>query len=302
METYTTSRNLYGDLTNNSTSTNLNLGDKLINLSIRQILNERKWYFLEQTSTSTTTGSTQFYDLPNDYASLIDVTITISSSTYTPREITSRRRWDLLNRTTNVKSDIPEWFFIFNNQVGFYPIPSSSSNTITFNHTKRIVDLNLADYTTGTIATATNDSASITGGSTSWTTGQDALHFRITATAAAKGGDHRWYSIKSIDSTTTLTLDRKYLGNSIATATAAYTIGQVSLIPEEFQQLPIFRAAEIYFTSVKPQAQQAQLYKGLYAEGLGRLQNQFGEKSTDPVVDMGIGEPRPINPNLRIEL
>lgn len=302
METYTSSRNLFGDLTSNSSSTNLTLGDKLINISIRGILNERKWYFLEQASTSTTVASQQFYNLPNDYASLINVTVTISNTIYTPREINSRKEWDRLNQSTSVESDIPEWFFIFNNQVGFYPTPSSAGNTITFNHTKRIVDLTITDYTTGTIVTATNGSTSIVGASTVWTAGMADKFFKITATDAAKGGDERWYSVASIDSGTTLTLDRKYLGTSIATGGASYILGQVSVIPEEFQQLPIFRAAEIYFTSIKPQANQAQLYKGLYLEGLARMQAQFGSKSTDPTTDMGIDEPQIINPNLTIEL
>ena len=37
MLSYTGSRNLYGSLTNNTTATNLTLGDTLINQSIRKI-------------------------------------------------------------------------------------------------------------------------------------------------------------------------------------------------------------------------------------------------------------------------
>jgi len=38
MLSYTTGRNLYGSLTNNTTTTNLTLGDTLINQSQRKIL------------------------------------------------------------------------------------------------------------------------------------------------------------------------------------------------------------------------------------------------------------------------
>lgn len=302
METYTSSRNLYGDLTNNSTATNLTLGDKLVNIALRQILNIRQWFFKEKSDTITTVASQQFYDLLADYGSLINVTVTISSTTYTPLEVTTRQEWDRLNQSSSVTSDIPEFFYIFNNQVGFYPKPSSASNTITINFNRKIVDLSIADYTTGTIVTATNGSANIVGSGTSWTAGMAGKWLKIAPTDAALGGDGRWYEVESIDSATTLKLTRNYEGVSIVAGAGTYILGDVSILPEEFQQLPVFRATEIYFTSTKPQTVQAQLYKGLYQEGLASLQAQFSGKSTDPVVDIGINKPEIINPNLTIEL
>ena len=300
MQTYTSLRNLYGDLTNNSSSANLTLGDTLLNIFTRRILNKRQWFFKDTSSTITTVASQQFYTFPANYGSLINVTVTISNTTYTPIQINDRKKWDRLNQSSSVTSDIPEWYFIFNDQVGFYPKPSGGSNTINIYFKKKVIDLSIADHTTGTIATATNNSASITGGSTSWTAGMAGKQFKITPTNAAKGGDGIWYEITSIDSTTTLTLTKNYLGTSIATASTAYIIGDTSILPEDFQQLPVWKAAETYFTSIKPQTVQAQLFKGLFVEGFADLQAQFSSKDTDPVTDIGVVEPDIINPNLTI--
>ena len=304
MQTFTSSRNFYGDLTQNGTSTNLTLGDKLINLTTRQILNRRRWPFLEKTTTDSTVDSQQFYDLPYDYGRLIDVTVTLSSTKYTPREVTSRQEWDRLNASTSVESDIPEFYFIFNKQIGFYPTPSSSNtDAITYVYQRQSKNLSLADYTTGTITTATNGSTAVVGTSTVWTAKMAGLWLRITDSLTANTGDGRWYEIASVTDATNLVLDKTYGGISIAAGTAAYTIGQVSLIPEDYQELPVYKAAEVYFTSIKPEPTQAQLYKVLYEEGLQNMVQEHGSKSTSPVIDMGILDDRHItNPNLTIAL
>jgi hypothetical protein len=305
MRSYTGSRNFFGDLTQNSNSTNLTLGDKFINASIKQILNLRRWDFLEKTATDSTVASQQFYDLPFDYGRLIDVTVTIGSTQYTPREVTNRRFWDRINTSSSVTSDIPEWYYIFNKQLGFYPTPSSATaDAISYAYHRQRKDLSLADYTTSTILTATDGSTAIVGNSsTAWTAKMAGLWLRITDSLTANTGDGRWYEIASITDATNLVLDKAYGGISIAAGTAAYTIGQVSLIPEDYQDLPVYKAAEIYFTSIKPEANQAQLYKILFEEGLDSMTKEHGSKTTDMVTDMGVLEDRHIiNPNLTIEL
>ena len=44
MLTYTSSRNLFGTLTNNSSTANLAVGDTLINAAIREVLRSRNWH------------------------------------------------------------------------------------------------------------------------------------------------------------------------------------------------------------------------------------------------------------------
>src|SRR5689334_1770214 len=108
MLSYTGRRNLFGTLTNNSTSANLTVGDTLMNASEKRILAKRPWPFLEKKDTTLTTiASTAGYELPQKVGKLYAVTITVSGSIYTPRIIESEREWQELTETT-VTSDSVE--------------------------------------------------------------------------------------------------------------------------------------------------------------------------------------------------
>ena len=59
-----------------------------------------------------------------------------------------------------------------------------------------------------------------------------------------KTPDRIWYKISAFVAAARVTIDRPYLGGEIAGA--SYTIGQVSLIPEDFQILPVYEAVMNY--------------------------------------------------------
>src|SRR5947209_4165479 len=131
MKSYTTLRNLYGSFTQDTSSGNLTLGDQLINDETRRMLRKTPW-LLEATWTDTTVASTQFYKLPPDYGKLINATVTVSTSLpISPKEVTSREFWDYLNLNGSFTSTYPEWRYIYNKQLGFWPTPSASGKTIT---------------------------------------------------------------------------------------------------------------------------------------------------------------------------
>ena len=168
MLTYTNLIADYKLLTKDTSTDNTTLGNALLMEGMRRVLNYRPWKFLEETYTTVTVADQQFYNLPYNFKKLSNLTLTISTSKYIPNEVPSRDYWDRLNSVTNVSSDTPSYYFIFNNQVGLYPIPATAGNTITMNIKKRIKDVLTADYTAGTV-TVTNDNATVTGASTSWT-------------------------------------------------------------------------------------------------------------------------------------
>lgn len=287
MLTYTGSRNLFGNLTNNDAAANLTLGDTLINESIRELITLRQWDFRETTSTLSTVASQQAYQLPADVGKLLNLYVTVSSTRYNPTQVTSRDQWDRINSNTSVTSDIPEFFFIFNNKVEFYPTPASStSNAITFVYERIFRDLSVADYTTGTITTATAASTAIVGDSTVWTAQMVGRVFRITHTDTANTGDGRWYKIASRSSNTAIVLTEPYIGTSISGGSAAYTIGDASIIPEAHQRIPVYRAAEIYFTSIQPQPRRADMYKALYGEGIKAMIIDQGSKDASPRISL----------------
>lgn len=294
---YTERRNLYGSLTVDTSSENLTLGDTLINEADKRIMNSHAWPFLQKDATTTTVASQQFYDLPFNYRKLISKpTVTSGSITYTPAESPNTEAWNRLNSVSN-NSDIPQVFFIFNQQIGFYPLPSTSGNTITIPYEIMQQDLSVADFSTGTIVSITNATTTVTGTGTSWTSALAGKFIQISADNTADTGDNEWYEVASVTSTTVLELSDNYNGSSIASATQAYTISQMSRLPDGYDMLPIYKAVETYFVS-NGESGKADSYKNQYDELLKQLVSDRGTKLSNIVMrrDGAIGNIK--NPNL----
>lgn len=279
MQTYTSGRLYAGGLVNDTSAATLTLLDPIINQFIKRLLGIREWSFLEKKKTLPTVASQQAYDLPSDLGKLIGVTVTVSTTKYTPKEAPNRDFWDKLNQTV-IESETPEWFYVFNGAIEFYPIPSTSSNTITFVYNRKQKDLSIADYTTGGILTATNGSDAIVGTGTSWTPAMAGRWIRIADSDTANMGDGEWYEIESCSSATEITLAKLYNGSSIVSGNAPYIIGQTSLLPETFQDLPLFKTAELYYSSIKPEPDRARIYKDLYNDGVQEMIDSESNKTT----------------------
>lgn len=222
------------------------------------------------------------------------MTVTIGGVLWQPVECTSKSRWDYLN-TITFYQDFPSEFFVYNGQVGIWPNPSSSSNTITMNYKTRITDLSQADYTTGTVAITTN-TTTVTGSGTTWTQAMvEGGWIRVSHSATdAANGDNQWYEISSITNATTLVLKNKYTGATVTGGT--YTLGQTSILPEDYQDLPLYRMGIIYYTTRFPDRDRAQMYQKLWDEGEQKLNEEFGSKTSSVVLQDK--EVAMLNPNL----
>ena len=289
MKTYTGLRTQFGKLSNNESTTNLTLGDQLINDSLRYLTT--KYFFNERTYTvpGGTVASTQDYQLPYNIKTIINCYVSVGNIRYQPKEVPSRAFWDSLNFVPYT-SDIPQYYYIYNKRLYLFPTPASSSNAISINYKARLTDLSQADYTTGTLGVTTATTA-ITGAGTTWTSAMAGRWLQITAPT----GDNNWYEIASVTNTTALVLTNAYQGTTIASG-ATYTIGEVPWLPEDYQDLPLYRALEIYFTSRVPDPARAELYKGLYDTGFAQLDAEFGSKSFSVAITPN--ESETINPNL----
>jgi len=293
MKSYTTLRNLYGSLTNNTDSTNLTLGDQWINDGIRHIIGlPFNFDFLEKTSTDTTVASQQSYDLPYDYDRMNSVTITLGSYKYPIKECPNRRYWDKLQLQTTYTSNYAEWFFIDAGKIYFWPIPSTASLTITENYKVAVRDISIADYTTGTV-TLTNGSKTVTGSGTTFSAAFVGRWIRSTVT---QGGDGFWYQVAAFVSTTSLTLSKKYGGTT--TAGLSYTIGEMPVLPEEIQDFPVWYAVMQYWMQ-NQDLTRSNYYKVLWEDGLRKIDADYGNKTTNVLLE----EETPItNPNLFVTL
>lgn len=238
-----------------------------------------------QTSVMTTSisiGGAQFYRFPPNYSKLKDITLTVGVLQWTLTEVRTREEWDNLNVFPYFAS-IPSKFFIYpggdhGGKIGIWPIPSTTANIITFNYKFRVPDLSLGDYTTGTVSVS-NGGTTITGVGTTWipTTnqGNESRWIQI----AQNAGDNLWYQIYSVDSTTSLTLYQPYQGITVAGGT--YIIGQMPLIAEDFQDMPLQKVLQYYFTYIVDDPKQSQEAKDIYNTKLSLLSEYSGSNTVN---------------------
>ncbi len=365
MKTFTTLKNLYTSLSNNTSSTNQSLGGQLMSDQHRYLIqkyfdNERtyttvtigaedltltgalaaaatsatltvawahiscqqlvvfsnsdqrtvvftqgstaiRWQpgLSDTATTAITTVGVQAYPIPANVSKIKNDTITVGQLVYTPAPIQSIQEWTLLNALPYT-SDIPNYFYIYNNQVNFWPIPSTSGNVVTFNYKARTPDLSFEDYTTGTLSGLAVGSNVVTGVGTGWATpyptGTDLLYFNLYLKITPPAGDGIWYPIQRFNSTTELVLASPIQNVTAATA-SAYVIGQLPLLQEDFHDMLVHGALMTYYSSIKESKDQYNLYKDQYTDRINLLKDYASNKSVN--VDLG-SQPIPNNPNLFI--
>ena len=367
MKTFTTLKNLYTNLSNNTTTDNDTLGGQLISDQHRYLI--QKYFDNERTYTTLTVGAedlevtvapsigdtsatlttawtnigcqqlvvfsggeqrtvrfiqnstaiqwqpalteaatvdistvgVQAYAIPATVSKIKNDTITVGQLVYTPAPVQSIQEWTLLNALPYT-SDIPNYFYIYNNQVMFWPIPSTSGNVITFNYKGRVPDLSFADYSTGTLSSIAVGDNVITGTTTAWNSSGGYplntdlslfnLHLRITPPS----GDGIWYPIQRFTSDTEVVLATP-IQNAPSSTASAYVIGQLPLLQEDFHDMPVYGALKTYYNSIVKDPDRFKLYDAMYAERLDLLEAYAGSKSVN--VDLG-AQPIPNNPNLFI--
>lgn len=281
MITKTGFENQFTDLTQNTSTTNTSRGLRLVNQSLKYLT--EKYYFNEATHTDLTVAQQQQYRLPYDIKDIINCTVLVGGVLWQPLEAPSRQMWDSLN-TIPFYSDFPQFFYRFTAAyVNLFPVPASAGNTLTVNYKRRIIDLSASDYTTGTVTVATA-TKTVTGSGTSWTANMADRWLNIPLTTSnTTTGDDAWYQIASVQSATSLTLYNNYAGTTISAGTT-YTIGDIPILPEDYQDLALYRSLWIYYTSIVPNLKQAQSWQGLYLAGKEILDQEFSAKSSNPVL------------------
>lgn len=280
MKSFTTLQNLAGSLSQNTSTANLTLLAQMINDTHRYLL--QKYFFNDYSTTIVTVANQQFYNLPYDFSKNKTDTITTGQLKWTPTEILSRQDWDRLN-VFPYTADFPSNYFLWNNQLGFYPIPSTAGNTITYNYKRRVTDLTITDYTMGTVS-ATNASATITGVGTGFVANYlpsagSVLNLNLWLKITPPGGDGNWYRISSLDSATSLTLVNTYQGGT--TSGASFVIGQMPLLLEDFHDMLVHRSLMIYFSTIVDNPNKRKEFAELYEQGIEKLDEYAGSKTVN---------------------
>lgn len=251
------------------------------------------------TTTTISTVGVQSYPIPATVSKIKNNTITVGQLVFTPAPIRTIQEWTMLNALPYT-SNIPNYYFIYNNQVQFWPIPSATGQVITFNYQSRVPNLSFADYSTGTLSSIAVGDNQITGTSTAWnSTGgfplnTDLTMFNLFLRITPPSGDGIWYPIIRFTSDTEVLLASPIQNAPSATA-SAYTIGQIPLLQEDFHDMLVYGALQTYYSSIVNNDSAYKKYSTLYAERLELLESYAGTKSVN--VDLG-AQPVPKNPNL----
>lgn len=242
----------------------------------------------------------QGYNIPSNISKPKTVTVSVGQLKYQPKEIMTREEWDTVNFLPYT-SDIPQYYFIYNNQIQIFPIPSTTGNIITYNYKVRVADLSYEDYSTGTIASASVGSTTVTGTTTAWITtgtfpsGTNIAFLNLNLKINTPYGDGLWYPIQSFESGTSLTLVNPIINAPNISGSVTYTIGQLPLLSEDFHDMTVYGALRTYFSSIVDNPNKYKEFKDLYAERLELLADYAGTKSIQ--IDLG-DEPNPTNPNI----
>lgn len=179
-------------------------------------------------------------------------------------------------------------------------------NTTTVNGVITSITINAAgaSYQIGDVLTITggdgtanftingiSQSSTITGSGTTWITNflasaGNVMNLNIWLRITAPAGDNNWYQIQSIETNTSLTLVNPYQGGTVSGAT--YTIGQMPLLLEDFQDIPVYKPLIIYFSTIQPNEAKAGEFRQLRQEGIEKLDKYCGTKS----LNVNLARPR----------
>lgn len=247
-------------------------------------------------TTALDVGGVQFYPAPPNFSKLKTVTIMIGNLKWTPTEILTRQDWDNLN-VFPYYADIPNNFYVYPGgdkgvQIGIWPIPSTTGNLITYSYKFRVPDLSLADYIAGTIS-ITNGSTSFTGAGTTFVPTTNAQLESRWLQIAQPIGDNLWYQISGISSTTAGTLYQPYQGITVSGGT--FTIGQMPIIMEDFQDMMVYGALMQYYSNIKPDKLSYQQNQLEYSKRLELLEEYSGSNTINVNLRRNFNQ---MNPNL----
>lgn len=252
-----------------------------------------------QTTNSLSCVGVQAYPMPANISKLKTSSITIGQLVYQAYPVNSVQEWVKLNALP-YQASYPAYFFLYNNQLNFYPIPSSTGNIITLYAQVFTPDMTYADNTTGTVSSLAVNSNAIVGSSTTFSTGSniptgvDLTFANIFFSPTAPKGDGLFYQVQSITSDTALTL-LKPIVYAPTTSGGTVLLGQYPLLAPDFHDAIVYGALRTYFSSIAKDTDKAGYFGGLYQEKLDQMEFYLSTKQTN--VDLG-SSPVQRNPNL----
>lgn len=256
------------------------------------------WVRTVPSDTTLSAVGVQAYPIAANVSKIKNATITIGQLVYTPSTVQTIQEWTQLNALPYT-SDIPNQFYLYQNQVMFWPIPSSTGNIISFNYQTRVADMTYDDFSTGTVSISVGSNL-VTGSSTNWNSSGnfplnvDLSYANLMISVTPPKGDGLYYPIEMFTSNTALTLNSAIL-NAPTTSGDNYVIGQYPLLHEDFHDILVYSSLAIYYSSIKKDKEKFEFYDKLTKDRERLMESYLGTKTVQ--VDLG-QQPVPYNPNL----
>ena len=242
-----------------------------------EVLNAERFY---TSATDATVDGTTSYSLPYDCDKVHSIIVTVADRDYVATEFPgSENQWLALKggATTATESDYPQYYFVKKDTYEFYPASSVDDYVITMRYKINQRDLSADDHTTESIKTLANTGTTVTGNTgTLFTASMAGRYLKID-------DDRVWYRISAYTSATILTIAREYGGTAIAAGTASYTIGEMSLLPNSFQEMPTDYALYRYYLKKKDTVQ-SNLYKREFETNLLKLETLSNDTTSGVLV------------------
>lgn len=221
------------------------------------------------------------YQTPVDCIRVMGMTVSVSESFQpTVKEINNEYRWRQIVSVTTA-SNWPVWYYMLGNDAfQLYPAPAESvENGLRFYYQQQDYDLSvndISDVTSGATITVANGSTLVTASSAIFTAQMKGLFIRLTGVT-----NLTWYEIVDVPSSSTLTLKSKFIGTS--GAGQAWIMGQLSILPEEYQDIPMHYALGLFF-SANGNEERGAYHKGVYTQAVKDAITEYSSSNESNVI------------------
>ncbi len=269
------------------------------------------------TDQSIATQGFQDYIIPAQISKITSTFIQVGQLRFVPVPILTRVDWDRVNFLPYT-SDIVNYAYIYNGQMKFWPIPSTTGDMIQFNYKSRVPDFSTAflfsdavgtayvagattfDFQKGTITPPAVGAITVTGSGTGWNTNGkfplnvDITFFNLFFRIDPPNGDGIWYPIYQFASDTSLTLAIPMQSQMSSAGGATYTIAMMPVLTEDFHDMIVHGPLMTYFASIVENEAKFKQFDSLYKTRLTLLEDYAGTKQISADLE---SEPVLSNPN-----
>lgn len=239
-------------------------------------------YFTRKQQFTDLISGQQIYQTPIDCVRILGITVQVAN-TYNPvvKEIRDEFQWRQIT-SYPIQSNWPTYYFpIGNDQVSLWPVPSQTvvnGMRLYYQQTTSALTVDdVTNITAGVTVSVNNGSVTVTADSGSpFNADMASLQFQVTDTT-----DQTFYEIVSATSNT-LQLKTAYTASSSSNHT--WRIGQVSIIPMQYDSAPVHYALWSFF-SAQGNEPRAQYHRTQFDTMMEDCLEEYSSSNVSSVID-----------------